>query len=154
MKFPDFSAFEPLQRLRQKMAADRLGHYEFFDPLRHLTGVERLALTHGIELPVGAVRTLDDKTFAYKNARVLLWSADVMQQASYHLCECDQLPVFERVCVGVNPPENAQVCSACLDHLQYQGHNSHRHRHQAYYAEVRKGFRAEDFFSRFRHYPV
>ncbi|AFU97607.2 hypothetical protein [Simiduia agarivorans] len=154
MNLPDFDNFAPLQALREKMQAVALGHYEFFDPKRHLTGDERLALVQGLRLPLQAIRPLDDKTFAFKNARVILWSADVMQQSVYHLCFCDQMTLSGDVVVGTQPPDVAQVCAACLDHLQYEGHNSHRHRHQDYYAQVRKNFSAQDFFSRFVHYPV
>lgn len=154
MRLPDFNAFAPLLKLREKMQAVALGHYEFFDPKRHLTGDERLALVNGVRLPFRALRHLDDKTFAFKNARVILWAADVMQQGQYHLCHCDQMALDGEVVAGINPPENAQVCAACLDYLQYDGHNSHRHRHQDYYAQVRKNFTPRDFFSRFAHYPL
>lgn len=157
MLLPDFGEFEPFLKLRETMGARALGHFEFFDPKIHLTADERLALLKGaIRLPTQLVRRLDDHTLAFKNARVLVWEDNGALTRLFHLCACPAFPVAEKVCVGVNPARGAQalVCEACLDHLQYQGHNSHRHRHQAYYEKVRAEFDVAAFFQRYPHYPL
>lgn len=154
MKLPDFAEFAPFQALRAAMQATEPGHFVFFDPVRHLTGDERLQLQRGLAVSSGAVRLLDDRTFAYKNARVLVWSADPMRQGLFHLCACEQFHPESTLVVGCEVPAAASVCAACLDYLQYEGHNSVRARHRDYYAKVRQQFRAQDFFSRYPHYPL
>ncbi|UTA46402.1 hypothetical protein L1F30_09470 [Simiduia sp. 21SJ11W-1] len=152
MKLPDFADFPPLTLLREKMGASRLGQFEFFDPRLHLTGIERVELAGaGLRVPRVALNKLLDHTVAFKNARVIVW---VEGFSDYHLCWCDKFPPDEWVHIGAGNLAERAVCSACLDHLQYEGHNSHRHRHQDYYAQVRRQFDVKDFFARFPHYPV
>lgn len=157
MRLPDFGEFEPFQQLREKMGAERLGHFEFFDPKCHLTADERLMLLRrGILLPQTALRKLYDHTIAYKNARVLVWPESDALTTVFHLGWCDQFPAQETLRVGVQVGKigPALVCEACLDQLQYEGHNSNRHRHQAYYEKVRSEFDVKAFFKRFPHYPL
>ena len=154
MKFPDFAGFAPFQKLRQAMGATEPGHFVFFDPVRHLTGEERLQLGEGMAVDFGALWLLDDRTFGYKNARVLVWSADAMRQSVFHLCACDRFTEENPLMIGCRPPAQAQVCAECLDYLRYDGHNSVRARHRDYYAQVRKQFKPDDFFTRYPHYPV
>ncbi len=152
MNLPDFTDFPPLLALRKKMGATELGQFDFFDPVLHLTGEERIQLAGpGIAVGTMALRKLLDHTVAYKNARVIVWQP---QCAEYHLCWCKNFPQLPDVFVGARKPAGMSVCSECLDHLQYDGHNSHRHRHQDYYAQVRKHFDVATFFQRFPHYPI
>jgi hypothetical protein len=152
MKLPDFSDFPPLAALRRTMGATKLGAFEFFDPKRHLTGAERIALAGpGVSVTMANVRRLMDHTIGFKNARVLAWQPD---RGEYHLCWCEKFPCSGSLVVGAGLQPDRSVCNACLDHLQYEGHNSHRHRHQAYYAEVRRQFDVAAFFDRFPHYPL
>lgn len=152
MNLPDFTDFPPLLALRKKMGATQLGGFEFFDPRLHLTGDERVQLSgEGMAVPLTALRRLIDHTVAFKNARVIVWQEGY---SDYHLCWCAKFPESEMVNIGAANLLGRSVCSECLDHLQYEGHNSHRHRHQDYYAQVRKQFDVANFFGRFPHYPV
>ena len=157
MELPDFGQFEPFLSLREKMGATRLGSFEFFDPKIHLTAQERLVLLRqGILLPVAVLRKLSDRTIAFKNARVLVWPESDALTTTYHLSWCDQFPTDQRLRAGVQVGRltNGRVCQACLDLLQYEGHNSNRHRHEAYYEKVRAEFDVRAFFSRYPHYPL
>lgn len=152
MPLPDFTDFPPLLALRQKMGATELGSYDFFDPARHLTGDERVALAgQGLAVARAALRRLIDHTVGFKNARVLVWGDE---GGDYHLSWCSKFPTQTALWVGASKPAAMRVCSACLDQLQYEGHSSHRSRHQAYYEQVRAEFNVGAFFTRYPHYPV
>lgn len=178
MKLPDFLQFEPFNRLRERMGADQLGAFEFFDPTLHLTAAEREQLIEGLRLGWAQLRCLHDYTLAYKNSRVLLW----IDQASlaeatgggdvgsgwaapcYHLADCRSLRAVRRaapearVVVGTAlPPPDPwpwRVCPDCLQQVQFRGFDAARARHRDYSDRVLEQFDLGDFFRDYPLYPV
>src|SRR5690625_3539173 len=61
VELPDFLEFAEFNRLRERMGAEQLGAFEFFDPRLHLTADERMALEAGIETGWAALRCIDRK---------------------------------------------------------------------------------------------
>jgi hypothetical protein len=103
MKLQDFIKFEPFNELRQKVGTTKLGYFELFDPIFHLTGLERSELElNGRLLTLEHVKTLPDKTLAIKNSRVLVyypdenWYRDKREFPTYHLAYCSQLDEFAK----------------------------------------------------------
>lgn len=101
MKLPDYTHYEPLNRLRKIMGAE-LGK---FTPAKNpnrltLEEIEQLARS-GIEIPLDQVRVLDDGTLAYKDSRVILYIRDVAQYRNsgvkqaelprFHVSDCKKL---------------------------------------------------------------
>ncbi|ODC04201.1 hypothetical protein BFW38_12340 [Terasakiispira papahanaumokuakeensis] len=164
MKLPDFTEFEPFVALRQQMGARRQGHFELFDPKRHLNGRERSALeTTGLKRSLSQLRALADGTWAIKNSRILIYSAHT--PGHYHLAQCPSLLTQKRQEVvittrrqgqipGFTEDVTAQVCSDCLQLLGYKGFDLTRNRKIAYSKALLKDFSREDFFKVFTLYPV
>jgi hypothetical protein len=95
MELADFTEFEAFNELREKMGTDKLGYFELFDPVVHLTGEERSELaSDGRLLNLDAVKVLPDKTLAIKNSRVLIYNPDEnwyrsrREYPTYHLAHC------------------------------------------------------------------
>lgn len=166
MKLPDFLAFEPFLSLRKKMRADKLGHFEFFDPKVHLTVQERNELEMGLLVPVQCVRVLKDFTLAYKNSRVVVSLSNPRQPEDwcYHLAACSgftatvQSDAQQPVKLSTTQPQaemgTYRVCSECLQRLRYQGFDGLRNRHRQYSLRVQEEFELETFFKTFSVYPV
>ncbi len=161
MKLPDFLNFDPFNELRQRMGAEALGDFVFFDPKHHLTGLELLELNKaGLDTYAGELRVLDDFTLAYKNARVLVYrSTDQEKEVPvFHLADCakvyqwrvSELPVK----VTNGELEAGQVCEDCLHRLNYQGFDSVRQRHRDYSQRIFQGFDVTGFFEKYPSYPV
>ncbi|MEX0965518.1 MAG: hypothetical protein WDZ52_15940 [Pseudohongiellaceae bacterium] len=98
MKLPDFTEFEPFNRLRAKIGTAELGFFELFDPAIHLTGSERSELENtGLLIYSKQLRVLPDKTLAVKNSRVLAyipdesWYRSHREYPTYHVAWCSQL---------------------------------------------------------------
>lgn len=98
MKLPNFVEFDEFNALREKMATDKLGYFELFDPVKHLTGSEKSELEKpGLLLQLDQLRVLPDKTLAIKNSRVVVynpnenWYRSRREYPTYHLAMCSQL---------------------------------------------------------------
>lgn len=167
MKLPDFLEFEPFNQLRQAMGAEQLGQFEFFDPRLHLTADERDRLSRGYDLGWSALRCLHDYTLAYKNSRVLLWVDEPGQSWAvpcYHLAYCRKLRWLrgerphQQVSIATRlPPPDPwpwQVCSECLQQLQFRGYDAARGRHKDFSERVREEFELDDFLEHYPQYPV
>jgi len=103
MELLDFTEFEAFNRLREKMGTDRLGYFELFDPVIHLTGQERSQLeSPGLLMKPESVKVLPDKTLAIKNSRVLAyvpsenWFRDRREYPAYHVAMCTELEELKR----------------------------------------------------------
>jgi hypothetical protein len=163
MKLPDFLQFEPFNQLRQQMGAEELGDFVFFDPKRHLTGLELLELEKtGLAAKGEDLRPLGDYTLAYKNARVLAYRLNVEGQGIgvYHLGDCLKVQQWWSVDkhidlqVAFKPPEGMKVCQDCLHRLRYQGFDGARSRHQDYSKRIVQAFDVTGFFDQYPHYPI
>jgi len=67
MKLPDFLEFTPFNNLKERMQVTKLGQFELFDPVHHLTGVERSDLDRfGIMVPLSDIHHLLDFTLVFK----------------------------------------------------------------------------------------
>lgn len=171
MKLPDFLSFSPFNDLRQRMGADALGDFVFFDPKHHLTGLELLELNKaGLDTDAGELRVLDDFTLAYKNARVLVYRPDrevdsetgrkVEGKVMFHLANCPQFhqwqsaeqPVAVKVASCVSA--STQVCESCLQRLRYQGFDGVRQRHRDYSQRIYQDFDVAGFFEQYPSYPI
>jgi len=168
MKLPDFLEFEPFNKIRERMGAETLGEFVFFDPHLNLTGHERLSLEQeGLCVEGDHLRVGDDFTLIYKDSRVLLVSAQPKSSAEryFHLACCNtvELLLAEGLQRSVwqartNVPESKegsyQPCSNCLQRLRYQDFDNHRQRHRDYSERVQQEFDLQDFFNRYPMYPV
>lgn len=98
MKLPDFTEFEPFNELRTKIGTEKLGYFELFNPVIHLTGKERSDLEKvGVLLKPGEIKVLPDKTLAIKNSRVLAYNPDEnwyrshREYPTFHVALCSRL---------------------------------------------------------------
>lgn len=167
MKLPDFLAFEPFNTLRERMGAQELGQFEFFDPRLHLTADERDTLAEGLTVTWQALRCLHDYTLAFKNSRVLLWREAPGEGGAapeYHLAYCRRLQALRRadadgrvrVATQLPPPDPWpwRVCRECLQQLQFRGFDAARARHRDYSDRVLEEFSLDDFWRNYPPYPV
>lgn len=153
----DFFQDEGLNRLRECMRAEELGHFELFDPARQLTYAEREALDSGM-LSIGAqtLRILKDKTLAFKNTRIWL-----CHEQDYHLAYCQKVQSLrhhqDRLQIGTGAfPSNRNegVCLECLAVLQYQGVDARRLRRAEFSEPIREQFSLEAFKQDYPFYPI
>lgn len=177
MFLPDFLQFEAFNQLRREMGAEELGDFVFFDPKRHVTGLERLSLgREGLEVSVNELRVLNDFTLAYKDCRVLLYQAETGQRASgveastnatYHLAECPAVVSLRSVDSdflsanawrvrgnGEALAESGSVCRQCLQRMRYQNFDAVRQRHREYSERVEQDFDPQAFFKQYPSYPL
>lgn len=167
MELPDFLEFAEFNRLRERMGAEQLGAFEFFDPRLHLTADERMALEAGIETGWAALRCMHDYTLAYKNSRVLVElqvPGTDPQAPVYHLAYCRILQNWrrerpqQRLMLGTRQPQASawpkRVCPDCLQQLQFQGYDAARTRHRHYSERVLEEFDLIEFFQRYPIYPL
>lgn len=173
MKLPDFTEFEPFNELRARMGAEELGDFVFFDPHLNLTGHERLSLEReGLEIDDEHFRVGSDFTLIYKDSRVLLFKqeAESLPATSsttsyYHLASCSEVEAIvtsglkgsswlARTTIPSGVEDSFQVCTGCLQRIQYQHFDRHRHRHRGYSDRVQQAFDLSDFFSGYPMYPV
>lgn len=98
MELLDFTEFEAFNTLRAKMGTTRLGYFELFDPLLHLTGIERSELEQvGVLQTLGQFKVLPDRTLAVKNSRVIAynpndnWYRVHREYPTYHVAFCSRL---------------------------------------------------------------
>ncbi|WP_114417387.1 hypothetical protein [Marinospirillum perlucidum] len=165
MKLPDFTEFEPFKQLRLQMGARKNGHFELFDPERHLTGRERSELDReGRQLPLHRLKRFADLTWGLKNSRLVVYRED---QQDYHLAQCAQTASWDpqqsvwvssrrtgALPLGENQSSPRQVCPDCLQLLAYKGFDLKRNRKIAYSKQLLKSFSREEFFQIYKLYPV
>ncbi|MAZ86780.1 MAG: hypothetical protein CL693_04005 [Cellvibrionaceae bacterium] len=168
MKLPDFLEFEPFNTIRQRMDAQSLGDFVFFDPRRNLTGLERSSLDReGLDIDDQDLRVGEDFTLIYKDSRVLMFCTDpqLLTDRYYHLADCERVAQLRQTDLSqsrwqlrTREPQTAagqyQVCSGCLQRLHYQNYDGHRQRHRDYSDRVLEAFNLEEFFSQYPMYPV
>jgi hypothetical protein len=103
MKLPDFLLDAPLNTLRTRMGAVRLGNIQLRTSAKRLTLAELETLVSG-GIDIGSlddVRVLPDGSLAYKDRRVMLYIRDVSvfgnrershdRQPRYHVANCQTL---------------------------------------------------------------
>ncbi|SFB97934.1 hypothetical protein SAMN05660443_0978 [Marinospirillum celere] len=165
MKLPDFTEFEPFVELRRAMGARKRGHFELFDPERHLTGRERSELDReGRYLPWTRLKHLADDTWGYKNTRLAVYLSEA---EDYHLAQCEVTQTWEAgayvwistrrtgpLPLGPEQETRKQVCAHCLQLLGYKGFDLHRNRKIAYSKQLLKTFSRDEFFKVYKLYPV
>ncbi|WP_416885431.1 hypothetical protein [Marinospirillum sp.] len=164
MQLPDFTQFAPFKQLRKTMGARRTGHFELFDPQRHLTGQERSQLDQqGRRLRLDQLRALADGTWAYKNTRLAVYRAE---DSHYHLAQCPQLSHWtsdQQVWISTRrtgslplagSEQQFSICPDCLQFLGYKGFDLKRNRKIAYSKKLLSLFQREEFYIVYPLYPV
>ncbi|OPX55177.1 hypothetical protein SAMN02745127_02290 [Oceanospirillum multiglobuliferum] len=170
MKLPDFAEFEPILALRREMGATRLGHFELFDPHKHLTGEERTKLEqHGVLTQLHSLRLLQDHTLAIKNGRVVVFKLAHEQgkKQHFHVANCSVLQQCRDdkliATTSLHSPfpvldyhkrRSLSVCPECLTLLGYRGFSLVRNRRIRYSEQLLKQFQLTDFFKLYTLYPV
>lgn len=170
MKLPDFSEFEPILTLRKEMGATRLGHFELFDPHKHLTGEERTKLEqHGVLIQRQSLRLLQDHTLAIKNGRVIVFKLahESGKKQYYHVANCPVLQaigddkLIATTCLHSPFPvldphkrRSVSICPDCLTLLGYRGFSLVRNRRIRYSEQLLRQFQLTDFFKLYTLYPV
>lgn len=165
MKLPDFTEFEPFKALRLSMGARKAGHFELFNPDKHLTGKERSELDQqGKQLSLNRLKHFADETWGLKNTRLTVYLAEASE---YHLAQCvitqdwkENTSVWVstrrtgNLPLGANQSSSRQVCADCLQLLNYKGFDLQKNRKIAYSKNLIKTFSREDFFRVYTLYPV
>jgi hypothetical protein len=149
MKLYDFKQDDKLNNLRDLMGADTLGHFELFDPVRHLSWQERKALNgEWINVTTSSLHAYSDHTLAYKNSHVFS-----VTEKSFHFSFCDDLKKrinqgkLANAQVTLNDAllEGRSVCEYCLHAVSYQGYDAYRRRHEEYNQRIIKKFKFSDY---------
>ena len=144
MKLIDFKQEGPFDSLRKTMGTDDYGHFELFDPKRHLTWQERQSLHSGwVSIASNGLHAYSDSTLAYKNSYVFS-----VHEESAHFAMCDQLK--KRISQGrlsdisvtldAKLLQGKETCQYCLHAVSYEGFDVYRHRHQDYNERILKSF--------------
>lgn len=151
-ELPDFTLFEPFNRLRSDMNASKLGYFELFNPDYHLTGDERSVLARqGLEVGKSSLHHLLDFSLVYKNSRVL-----VIVGKRFHIASCESLPnqTTYRVATSVGDEQSLKVCPDCLKIMHYKGYDPVKARREAYSRQILDDFRLTEYKSKYPFYPV
>ena len=164
MKLPDFKEFEPFKQLRLTMGARKAGHFELFNPEKHLTGRERSELDQlGKQLPLHRLKRYADTTLGLKNTRLAVY---LTEADNYHLAQCPATQEWasnHTVWVSTRRTRNfplgkehtsRQVCADCLQLLNYKGFDLQKNRKIAYSKNLINTFSREEFFHVYTLYPV
>ena len=162
MKLPNFTEFEPFQQLRLTMGARKVGHFELFNPERHLNGRERSELDlQGKQLPLHRLKRFADTTWGLKNTRLVVYLAEANND---HLAQCPITQGWDynqNVWVSTRRTGNLpsqqitrQVCADCLQLLSYKGFDLQKNRKIAYSKNLINTFSREEFFRIYTLYPV
>lgn len=144
MKLIDFKQDNQLDRLRNKMGTDDYGHFELFDPKRHLTWQERQTLQLGwVNVESNSLHAYTDKTLAYKNSYIF---AEMDETAHFALCDQLRKRISQgrlhdvSVTLDASQLKQKKVCEYCLHAISYEGFDVYRHRHQDYNDRILKEF--------------
>ena len=156
MQIKDFDDFEPFNKLRKKMGAEKLGSFELFDPEKQITYSERELLELGsFNVPSNRLRILKDKTFGFKNTRLWLsWS----EHEHFHLAACDLVQKRRHkkasFIAGLHQPMNQTVCIECLQLLKFDGLDARRSRRLDLAETMQKEFKLTEFQKDYPFYPL
>ena len=167
MKLPNFLEFDAFNKIRATMGAEELGDFVFFDPKKHLTGLERLELqADGLPVSADVLSAASDFTLIYKDSRVLVYLANPLEGADwlFHLSDCDLMRKYRednRLCdfqaKTFLPTHNSgtyKVCTDCLQKMRYQNFDGVRNRHREYSQRIEDSFNLDEFFNLYPIYPV
>lgn len=161
MQLPNFLDFEAFNQLREKMGAEALGHFDFFDPNLHLSTEERERLQTGLLISIDQIAELADRTLGFKNGRVLVSVVQptALQDWVFHLAACAQLQALRgevraTMAEPHHPGGQFQVCGQCLQVLSYKGFDALRNRHRHYSLCLQEEFNLPEFFQAFPPYPL
>ncbi len=144
MKLFDFKEDESFNQLRCKMGTDEFGHFELFDPVRHLSWQERKALSGDwVKVESAGLHAYSDHTLAYKNSHVFS-----ITEQHFHFSMCDKLKkrISQGRLLDMNITLNEgllngkAVCEYCLHAVGYQGYDVYRRRHEDYNQRIMKKF--------------
>lgn len=98
MKLPDFLEFKPFIDIRREMGAHELGEFSLSLNWEEISLEDVAKLEkEGIDVGLGEIKFLKDRTIAYKNRRVLLYIRDWKTHESYsglpkfHVSHCSTL---------------------------------------------------------------
>ncbi|MCH8533342.1 MAG: hypothetical protein LAT65_21095 [Saccharospirillum sp.] len=153
MKLQDFKAFDPFNRMRERMGTEHFGFFELFDPERHLTGEERSLLARkGVSVPQAMLGRLLDFTLVYKNSRVAL-----IDDHHFHVANCEHLISKATVRLGTASRAfgpSLTVCPGCLQLLSYKGYDEQKARKEGYNRSVLERFTLDAFWRSFPPYPL
>lgn len=149
MKLIDFTQDQAFNDLRHEIGAEDLGHFELFDPKKHLTWKEKKFLNEDwVNVPVASLHAHSDKTLAYKNSYILSVIGEEV-----HFAYCDALK--NKINKGsVNSVDvslkwelfkDKPVCSYCLHAIAYEGFDVYRHRHQEYNQKIVQSFKLDHY---------
>lgn len=177
MKLPDFQNFEPFNKLRELMGANKLGEFQLpVQPKPILSQEEKtLLLEDGLEISLNEISVLEDGTLAYKDCRILLHIRDVSDSnrrqislPKFHISDCSTLQDmrrhdrFGRYVVAtredgyfnINLPDKSKsrtkkldVCQNCLDKLRFDSFSLRLPRPER--REVVENFSIQKFFDRY-----
>jgi hypothetical protein len=156
MQIKDFDDFEPFNKLRKEMGAEKLGSFELFDPEKQITYSERELLELGnFNVPSNRLRILKDKTFGFKNTRLWLsWP----EHENYHLAACDLVQKRRHkkasFIAGLHQPINHVVCIECLQLLKFDGLDARRSRRLDLAETMQKEFKLTEFQKDYPFYPL
>jgi hypothetical protein len=156
MQIKDFNDFEPFNKLRNEMGAEKLGSFELFDPEKQITYSERELLELGsFNVPSNRLRILKDKTFGFKNTRLWLsWS----EHEHFHLAACDLVQKRRHkkasFIAGLHQPVNQTVCIECLQLLKFDGLDARRSRRLDLAETMQKEFKLTEFQKDYPFYPL
>jgi hypothetical protein len=165
MMLPDFTAFEPLNRLRRLMNAPLQENFSFGHTVRGLTHED-------LDRALEAIGVLPDGTLTYKNRRVLLYIRDKraflnQKLPKFHFMNCKKLEEmrgrgrFERYVISTRTDGKfkmnfiydsgskasiceLKVCKLCLGDLPYKGYGQGDHKRDK---EIYRAFALEEYFA-------
>ncbi len=149
MELVDFKQNDSLNRLRRLIGNDDFGHFELFDPVKHLSWQERKALNlTWVNISSNVLHAYSDQTLAYKNSHVFSITTH-----HFHFSLCDQLKKgiseghLAKIEVTLNDALLADkaVCEYCLHAVGYQGYDAYRRRHEEYNQRIKKNFKFKKY---------
>ncbi len=149
MELVDFKQDITFNRLRRQMGTHELGHFELFDPIRHLSWQERKALgSQWLNISSNVLHAYSDQTLAYKNSHVFS-----ITDQHFHFSLCDKLKKrisqghLSKVEVTLNESllTDKTVCEYCLHAVGYQGYDAYRRRHEEYNQRIMKNFKFKQY---------
>ena len=151
MKLIDFKQDKKLNDLRHEIGAEDFGHFELFDPKRHLTWQERKSLTKDwVNINANGLHAQSDKTLAYKNSYIL---SLVGEQVHFAFCDVLKKKIHQGNLSNVDVSlkselcQGKKVCEHCLHAIGYEGFDVYRHRHQEYNQKILQSFKLEQYLS-------
>ncbi len=149
----NFADDPEFNHLKRRMGARSAGNFQAFDPRYQLTWNERQQLAdHGLILSCDQLRSLKDNTLAFKDSRV--W---IVHQGHLHIASCSHIQTLRRqqesaLCGTGVLNDLPEICSDCLQQLNYLGVDARRARRMA--EQISQIFCLSEFQRQFPFYPV